>query len=243
MAFDQFLRDLRKTKAAGSADLTLVYGSCALALEQDGSDVDVLFVVKDDGVKGVMGAEAVRETVLLHDRHGLPVDAEVPFENKLVATKEDCKRSTNLEGFPSLAGARFGLLNLDPLQKDPTFLGSRTMRLRLILNILTTPHIFVAGAASYYQQLVADGKAALARLSLCIAGAGEHTVESLVSLLLRGPNAPFPEGEFYLGYRTDCRLVRRRLQSDIAQGLSLLSERKQLDASRLLQWRCSENGD
>ena len=231
MTLERFFEDLRRTETARVSSLTLIYGSCALAVENPTSDVDVIFVVLDEEERDAISVTAERELLLLHSRYGLTVDTEVPFANKLVVTKANCASATTLGGFPGSAGVRLGHLCIGPLEKSPAYLASLPMRLRLILNILTTPNIFVAGNAGYYQELLTDGYAGLARLALCLAGEKQPSVNNLVSALLKGSTAPFPEGEFFLGYRSDSKLIKRHMYSAIAQGLSILSKRTGLNFS------------
>ncbi|MFD8316216.1 nucleotidyltransferase domain-containing protein [Kitasatospora purpeofusca] len=184
--------------ALRAAHLTDGYG-LAYGSHTDGgagatSDLDLLLVGDEP-----LTAEQVRaltgDVIGLHRRHGLALDQEVSYESKLHATTGQVERATALGGFTATAE---GDIVVDPVVVEPWFLNSAPFKLRLTLNALTVPHVFLGGDLALYDRhrLRAERAVALLALSL-LEGHEEFTAGDAAAALL---GRPPQHGEDFLGY-------------------------------------------
>ncbi|MGA5819911.1 hypothetical protein ACPC54_18865 [Kitasatospora sp. NPDC094028] len=184
---------LRAAHLAGGG-YGLAYGSHTDGGAGAASDLDLLLV----GAEPLTAdrARALTDDVIgLHRRHGLALDQEVSYESKLHATTGQVERATALGGFTITAA---GDIVVDPVVAEPWFLNSMPFKLRLVLNALTVPHVFLGGDLALYDRhrLRAERAVALLALSL-LAEREEVTVDEAAAVLLG--TAP-QNGEDWLGY-------------------------------------------
>lgn len=127
----------------------LAYGSHATAPGPT-SDLDLLFTGTRPLHAQELGSliDAVKR---LHVDHGLVLDEEVAFENKVFATHDDIERAARLDGFANVPDSSDAAGYATPVD-DPDALNSPGFRLRLILNVLSTPHVFLAGDIAAYRR-------------------------------------------------------------------------------------------
>lgn len=176
----------------------LAYGSHAQGVAGATSDLDLLFV----GVAPV-GADRARLALdglvtavrALHHRHGLELDEEVDYEVKLHATAADVERAVALDGF---VVDQAGRVVVSPVEVTDAFLNSPQFRLRLILNALTTEHVFLGGDHRAYREHVAAAERSVVLLALDLLGTPRIRVEQLVRVLLG--DGLGHTGRDYLGY-------------------------------------------
>ncbi|MFA7301651.1 MAG: nucleotidyltransferase domain-containing protein [Candidatus Shapirobacteria bacterium] len=168
-----------------------IYGSYAVGTNNDKSDVD-LFIASSKVDKGKF--EKIKNFVIdFHRRNQLSLDEEVPYENKLFVDYKDVKDAAQLGGFDK----KNDLIVVPAIQKNIIFLSSRPIRLRLIFNALTTPHIFFGrNEKAYFEyKLIAEKNLCFlsSHLSNCV------PIDSRLDILLNGPNGV--DGEMFLGYK------------------------------------------
>ncbi|MFE5940172.1 hypothetical protein ACFQ69_32945 [Streptomyces sp. NPDC056470] len=160
------------------------------------SDLDLLYTGTDpltadrlhrliDGVKQ------------LHADHGLTVDEEVSFASKLYATTREIEHAAHLGGFD-------GVTDYVTPVGDPAALNGQGFKLRLVLNALTTPHIFLTGDIHAYRRHVAAAERGAALLAMRIAGTGKLTLAAAAKALLSSVEG-LTEKHF-LGYRHESHL-------------------------------------
>ncbi len=117
---------------------TIIYGSFATDNNTQKSDLDLFFI--DDTTDSDENFESLLCLVLdIHSRHGLKIDNEVPYKNKLIVNSLDLRKSLRSEGF----NISNDDLYIPEIEKSHTFLNSYKVRLRLIFNAFTTPHIIL----------------------------------------------------------------------------------------------------
>lgn len=172
-----------------------VYGSYASDHYTPLSDIDVFIATESYNEQEFARA---RDVVCdLHRQFGLPLDDEVPYENKLVVSYSDLIDAVALRAF-TREDARYVI---PPIRKDREFLASPEVRLRLIFNALTSPHVCIAGNHEHYRQTKAEAEYALFTLAHGLTAKQGASTQELLESLLRGPGGE--EGELYLGYKRE----------------------------------------
>jgi hypothetical protein len=199
---------LRVTHLSGSG-YGIAYGSHAVRATPGNSDVDLLYVgstLADDQRDSLTGA-----VIALHHNRGLRLDTEVAHDVKLHATPADIEAAVALQPFDAGPG---GALHITPVIVDPSFLNSREFKLRLILDALSTPHVFLGGDLSLYRRhcAAADRAATLVALTLLEAHR-EFSVGDAVDALTCAPSGE--AGADFLGYQAG-----PALHSTIQRGLA-----------------------
>lgn len=187
--------ELRRTYV-GNGGYGIAYGSHAAGTASESSDLDLLFVTTTQLSEGI-AADLIDAVLALHDRHGLALDQEVAYENKVHATCADMVAAFTLNCFPHDS---CGLPKATPTSPSSQFLNSSTFRARLLLNALTTPHVFLGGSIVLYQRHVERAERALATLAAAACrNRPNPTVCDLVTAIVTGPDGE--TGQDFLGYQ------------------------------------------
>ncbi|MGW1659180.1 hypothetical protein [Streptomyces atratus] len=185
----------------------LAYGSHATDTHQPTSDLDLLYTgrhpLDDAGLSALTAA-----VVALHHRQGLDLDEEVPYAVKLYATSDQVDQAAALAGFQPSWGTA------PPTVRETWFLSTDAFRLRLVFNVLTSPHVFLGGDITAYHRQVrcAERSAAVLARSLT-AHDGPPTLQEAWAALWQAPDGR--TGKDFLGY-----LVAPHLLSVLARGLA-----------------------
>ncbi|MGW7072151.1 hypothetical protein ACWGII_25830 [Streptomyces sp. NPDC054855] len=192
----------------GQGGYALAYGSHATATHGPRSDLDLLYVggpaLPIDQI-----ARLTAEVTRLHLRHGLDLDEEVPYRIKLYATGRQTEQAAGLEGFPARP---------QPLatQRTDTALATDTFRLRLVFNVLTSPHVFLGGDVTVYRRHIRRAERSAALLALAFTSPRAITVEQALAALWRSPAGA--QGKDFLGY-----LHAAHLRSVLGRGFAELA--------------------
>lgn len=174
-----------------------VYGSLAYGAEREDSDLDLFIATRTPTDSD--RCSLAQMVIDLHQKHGLMLDIEVPYENKLVVSFEDLAHMMSLDAFPMHEGRR----TVPRVERTEAFLGSHEVRWRLLLNALTTPNLFLCGDKALYDKYRLAAEASVRRL------AHELSPNNPLSGLLYGPAGE--EGEEYLGYKRERAQVMEHL--------------------------------
>lgn len=202
------LQDACRLVAAAGARYGLAYGSHASTGGPPDSDLDLLFVV-DHQLVPARAAELEAAVVELHRRHGLRLDTEVAYAVKLTATAAQVRRSLALAGF---AGQEPGQPPPPVLLHDPTYLNSEVFQLRLVLNALTGPNVFLGRDVALFDRHRRDAARAGAELALRLLPGAPVTLTAAVEVLMTGPGGV--RHKDHLGYADAAAL-----SSTLTQGL------------------------
>lgn len=193
---DRALADAGRLRASylGESGYAVAYGSHASSATIGDSDLDLLFV--GPPLRGDKRERLVSDVVALHHDHGLRLDTEVSYEAKLHASPVEVAAALALRGF---SVGPTGNLHVPTVVVAPWFLNSMPFKLRLILNALTTPHVFLGGAVNQYHRHCAVADRASALVALSLLDAAVFTAVDAVTALMTGPDGA--TGEAFLGYR------------------------------------------
>lgn len=185
----------------------LAYGSHATGSHQPTSDLDLLYT-GDHPLDDADLSALTAAVVAIHHRHGLDLDEEVPYPVKLYATGHEVDQAAALAGFKPSWGTA------PPTVRETWFLSTDAFRLRLVFNVLTSPHVFLGGnVTAYHQQVRCAERSAAALAQSLIAHGGPPTLQEAWAALWRAPDGR--TGKDYLGY-----LVAPHLLSVLTRGLT-----------------------
>lgn len=178
----------------GDTGYGVVYGSHPSGTATSTSDLDLVLVSPQQLTPGQLD-RLVNAVLRLHHDHGLALDTEVDYMVKVHATCADVTAAVSLRCFDTTDD---GHLDVAPVVVEPAFLNSEPFRLRLLLNALTSPHTFLGGDTSLYEDHRRRAERALALLALALHDKALITLPTAVRALTEGPDGA--RGKDFLGY-------------------------------------------
>ena len=212
--------------AGSPAAFLCVYGSSVYKPQPNHSDVDMLCAVPDTHVNSVDVSQLGK---IIHDAHityGHKVDQEVPYANKLLYSFSDLGDAVKLKAFERTG---FGTILVQDILKEPEFLASRQVKLRLGLNALTTPNIVVGTTGRAEKAFTELAGLAVTALGISLNGALECRVSDIVGRLCTSGSGA--TGEMFLGYKEDHVAVMKHLQTTVDRSLGVFYEFGQLTST------------
>ncbi|WP_342801254.1 hypothetical protein [Nocardia sp. No.11] len=208
----------------------LVYGSQA-TIGESRSDLDLVIIGRSRPGCHYM-TDLVAAVCGLHADFDLLTDTEVDYETKLFATYADVCCAVELRCFPRIQG----VLNPAPVVAEPDWLNSSEFAQRLVLNALTSEHVFLGGDVQRYRADRSRAERAVASLALAMVAKPEVTIQDAVAVLTRSPEGAW--GKDFLGYQPTARLYST-IQSGFA-ALAAANVVEVVDGARFR--RCREPG-
>ncbi|GDY31815.1 nucleotidyltransferase domain-containing protein [Gandjariella thermophila] len=203
----------------------LAYGSHPAGTATPRSDLDLVLIgpqpIADDEL-----AQLIEAVCDLHRVHGFDLDTEVDYAVKVYASFADVDAAVSLSCFDTNAD---GHLSVSAVVVEPWFLNSRTFAHRLLLNALTSPHVFLGGDAITYRRHRERAEHAVALLAITLLGeATSITLDETITAVTIGPQQA--TGEDFLGYTPN-----RHLAATLRRGLARLARHgilRHLDGTR-----------
>lgn len=189
------LLDFAKNTISLDDYFVCVYGSYVTGCFGKDSDLDILIATKSYSKENFK--EIRNFVVSLHKRNNLKIDEEVPYENKLVVLYKDFKSAINLDAFKN-NGVKAQYV-IPPIKTDPVFLKSKEVRLRLILNALTSPHFFIYGNKLKYELFKKEFEKAIVKLGYKLTRKEKPTADDIKKALFTGEHGEC--GQAHLGYK------------------------------------------
>lgn len=172
-----------------------IYGSYANGHANQKSDVDMFVASTDFGTEDLKNIK--KFVIDFHKQNHLSLDNEVPYNVKLLATHDDIRNAIDLKCFTA---NKYGQIAIPKVEKTRKFLESYDVKLRLILNAFTSPHIFLGNDRESYLNYKIKAEKAIYKLAKNLLHKNKDiTSKNLVNVLLNGPNNEI--GELYLGYK------------------------------------------
>ncbi|MGQ4616912.1 hypothetical protein [Nocardia sp. R7R-8] len=177
----------------------LAYGSHASGRAGPNSDLDLVLVGRQRPEGERMRALTSR-VVSLHHTFGLDLDTEVDYRTKLFATYRDVDAAVALWCF----GQPDGRLVAEPVITEAWWLNSAEFGHRLLLNALTSEHVFLGGDMQRYRSDRHRAEQGIARLAVSIIDSHSITISDAVAALSR--NTTGACGKDFLGYTPTAHL-------------------------------------
>lgn len=133
---------LINTKFSGKVKSIIIYGSNIY--NESCSDLDACLILNEKNAK--LQESIIYETLAFHRLHNLKIDEEIPHTNKLIYTISEIEET--LKNPPFLED---GKVVIHDIVKDKSFLSSKEMKQRLLINILTTDHLTIGESTAKYE--------------------------------------------------------------------------------------------
>lgn len=196
-------------------DMILVlYGSSVYGV--DSSDLDICFFSdKDITIERLEKLKYM--TRLFHIQNNLKIDEEVPYDNKLIYTKEMVDETFRKPPFPYIDNK----FMINPIEKSEEYLSSTEMSKRLLLNILTTRYNVLFGNAKKIEKYSEKAWDTIIRVILSYAEENELTIHELMKLLFEDPYT-HATGELYLGYKDNLKEKSEYLENSLSENIKRL---------------------
>jgi len=209
----------------------LVYGSAAYGVSCN--DLDICMIVDDYSLDELQDFKKL--VIDFHANNALQLDDEVPYDNKLIYTNAECEEMLHNSPFVF----KDGMYKISPIVKKTEFLGSKEMKHRLLLNILTTRSILIAGDNDV---IVKYRKAAWELLVKVIINYSKLNAfdlseihENLMKDKYRGV-----EGELFLGYKANIKDRTDDLAMNLRDTLEILRDEGKIHSIRQGRYRANE---
>ena len=213
-----FIQELREIIAKyDQPAFGCIYGSYPCLAEHSKSDLD--FFVATQKYDNDFFKLLKDFVVWFHHRHSIPLDEEVPYENKLLVTYEDIESAINLEPFRDPKW----WFKVNLIKKTDTYLSSLEIRHRLLLNALTTPHCFVWNDKVMYENSKTVAEKSIVILGKYLYWYENADVEDIFRALT--VSADWRSGEEFLGYKprpTTVVNLRKIITKNIIQYADLI---------------------
>ncbi|MDD2409672.1 MAG: hypothetical protein PHD03_03020 [Bacilli bacterium] len=173
--------------------IIIIYGSNIYTANS--SDLDVCLIINNNFKNHT--SNIIDETILFHHENNLKLDDEVPFENKLVYSYEEIDIMLSNNPFYNN-----GIYYIDDIVKTKTFLLSKLMKQRLLLNILTTDHLIINDNKNIINRYENKAWDIILDTIINFYYLNNPNENEILNLLYKNKytNA---EGEMYLGYKTN----------------------------------------
>ena len=161
------------------------------------SDIDVCFILKNGLITQTLIDELTKFTIDFHIRNKLPLDEEISFNNKLVFSDIEVEEMLNSNPFLESDGT----YQISSIIKEKDFLESREMKIRLLLNILTSDHIVLLGDKNIVERYEDIAWKVIIKSVMQAYKINIFNVDVIFELLHKNPLSG-DMGDYYLGYKT-----------------------------------------
>jgi predicted nucleotidyltransferase len=192
---DKILKDLKvyiKNLLDDNLSFSILYGGFAFRKDDNyKNDIDLLVVTKTTPSHNQI--LTLKDFIIDYSiTHGLQVDEEVSFENKLVASEERIRKIFSLRAFHDLVTNTWKVREIT--DDDLEYLNSPKFLDRLFLNVFTSIHAFVGGDMKRYKLYKRIAFQTLFDLTLKLCKDKNSSLIDLTEILFP------PEGVYYKDY-------------------------------------------
>lgn len=227
----EFVEYVREETKNVNPDI-LLYGSTVYG--KVSSDLDIAFIVKKFDSNDY---EKIKNlTIEFQKRHKMNLDNEVPYSSKLVYTDSDVEYMLQNTPFRKVNG----VYRITPIEKTQSFLSSKEMKYRLLLNILTTRSLTLLGNTEkidIYKQKAWD---LLVKIIISYNKLSEIDLDHFIQLLYRDEKTN-QDGEMFLGYKTNIKQKQLDLEEDCERTFDRLVKEGKLKKQAPRQFKASED--
>ncbi|KAJ7601751.1 pyridoxal phosphate-dependent transferase, partial [Mycena rosella] len=181
--------------------VAVIYGSSALGNNALLSDIDLMVLAPAASTDRRKELESMFRAAM--DAEGILIDAEVPFEKKLLVALPLAKRAAESGPPRDEAGRVLGI------RKTPGYLASDEMLRRLVFNVLTSPNRVLsasAGGANTFRELEETAGRTLVELIRAVNPGRAETSDDFVALACSDGSR---SGEEYLGYKMRANVLKK----------------------------------
>jgi len=177
----------------------LVYGSYAYGIEKDNSDIDIMILDEDFNVDQIN--DLVKFMFKIHNKYGLELDFEVPYEKKLLVKKEIL-----IQGIDGICFEKDeSRLIIPPIIPTQDFLSSDVLLMRLAFNAITNKNLFISGNEKEYMEYK---ERALESLIAFIFALNPTEPNNISRFFKKMHSDSKHKDKLYLGYKNRPEIVR-----------------------------------
>ena len=180
-----------------------IYNDCS-------SDLDVCIII--DKKNQELEERIIAETLKFHSEYNLKIDEEIPHKNKLIYTIDEINETLNNPPF-----YQEGKVIIRDIIKDETFLSSKEMKQRLLLNILTTDHITIGEITTSYEikalKIMINVIATYFKIE-------NYDEEEILNCMYKNKYTG-ASGEMYLGYKKNYQEKEKYLRRKIHETINM----------------------
>ena len=199
-------------------DMSLIlYGSTVYGVET--SDLDICFFSNKE-ISNDRLEKLKYLTRLFHIKNNLAIDEEVPYDNKLIYTKNMIMQTFKEPPFPYVENKYV----INPISKTKEYLSSLEMSKRLLLNILTVRHNVLFGNADKIKKYSDEAWEIIIKIVLSYSEKKEVSISELINYLYEDPYT-HAKGELYLGYKTNLKEKMYYLENCVNENIRRLEEK------------------
>ena len=210
----------------------LVYGSIIYGIET--SDLDVAFITLDFNQNDF---EKIKNaTIQFQKEYGMPLDEEVPYSNKLIYRQSEVEDMLTYSPFKKING----IYQIAPVEINEAYFGSKEMKYRLLLNILTTRSILLQGNKKRIDSYRERAWELLIKIVLSYNQIYEIEINRLLELLYQDKKHQVA-GEDFLGYKRTHNEATIYLEEDCEEELSKLTQQGKLKCLKKGYYKVNEN--
>ena len=200
--------------------IPILYGSSVFGV--NGHDLDMCFVSEKTLLTEEL-EELINIIKFYHYKYNLSIDEEVPYQNKVVYSKNFIDDTFINGPFPIINGQ----YQIPKIVKTKDFLSSTIMRKRLLLNVLTTKYIVLNGDLKEIKNYSKKAYEYMIRVLISYANLDNFSENDLYNVFIKDPYLKV-EGELYLGYKTNFKERIDFLKSNINISLNDMLEKNQI---------------
>ncbi len=193
----------------------LLYGSSAYG--KTSSDLDICFICENCS-NDVLESLKIKTIQFQLENHMI-LDAEVPYENKLIYTYSEIEQMLKNPPFPYINGK----YELTPIEKSKEYMHSQEMKYRLLFNILTTRSLLIYGnnvKIDNYKNIAWEN---LIKIIVSYNNLTQINLDNIIPLLYKDYKTG-AEGELFLGYKTNIPQKQIDLNEDCKKALERLQK-------------------
>lgn len=197
----------------------LLYGSTVYG--NITSDLDITFFVKDIKQEDYKTIE--RLTIEFQKEHNMSLDDEVPYASKLIYTEQEIEYMLRNSPFKKVNG----IYVISPIEKTKEFLGSKEMKYRLLLNILTTRFSLLQGDVKKINKYKQKAWELLISVIVSYNRLSEIDLDHFIKMLQKDEKTN-NSGEMFLGYKTNIKQKQYDLEDDCERTLYRLAKEEKI---------------
>lgn len=216
--FKKELRDFIKKEFKNEKYFCIIYGSCAWNLDKKLSDVDLVLICENNTKR--RKKLLVKKVIELHKKFNLEIDSEVPHELKTISNFKDLEMAFKGKGFIF----KRKRIIIPPVVKTKSFLRSKKVVLRLLLNAMTSKNIFVCGNRNIFLKEKEKAFKSLIRIVLLAFPIEKITAKRINYVIFREGKLT---GELFLGYKKH-PVIKNYLRNKIKKALRELEKEKKI---------------
>lgn len=175
------------------------------------SDLDVCIIV--GSITEQEKEDIILKTLKYHRQNNLKIDEEIPHENKLIYTISEIEEMLSVN--PFFIDNKY---IISDIKKEKQFLSSKEMKIRLLLNILTTDHLTVGYKISEINKYEDRAWEIIMDAVIGFNNLVDFSAENILGLMYKNQYSG-AEGELYLGYKKNYKQKEEYLRKQITKYL------------------------